>query len=120
MILDYEAIGARIREARLMKNMSQEGLAELAGLSTTHMSHIENGSTKVSLPSLVKVANALNVTLDELVCDSIVKGNAVFESELANTISDCDELEIRIISDMAKALKTSVRNRLKNYPVQHA
>jgi hypothetical protein len=36
----------------------------------------------------------------------------VFEGELARTISDCDELEIRVITDMAKTLKTSMRRRL--------
>lgn len=116
MILNYEAIGTRIKDARLNQNMSQERLAELAGLSTTHTSHVENGNTKVSLPSLVKIANALGVSLDELVCDSINKSKAVFEGELAKTIDDCSELEIRVISDMAKALKTSMRERIKTTP----
>ena len=114
MILNYEAIGARVKDARSMQNMSQERLAELAGLSITHTSHVETGNTKVSLPSLLKIANALGVSLDELVCDSIVKGQAVFEGELARTVSDCSELEIRVITDMAKALKTSMRERLKD------
>jgi transcriptional regulator with XRE-family HTH domain len=113
MILNYKAIGARIKDARSMQNMSQERLAELAGLSTTHTSHVETGNTKVSLPSLVKIANALGVSLDELVCDSLIKGQVVFEGELARTISDCNELEIRVISDVAKALKTSMRERIK-------
>lgn len=86
MVLDYAAIGARIREARSVKDMSQERLAELAGLSTTHTSHIETGNTRVSIPSLIKITNALGVSLDEL--------------------------EIRVISDMAKTLKTSMRWRL--------
>ncbi|MEW9125141.1 MAG: helix-turn-helix transcriptional regulator [Thermotaleaceae bacterium] len=114
MILNYEAIGMRVREARLTQNMSQERLAELAGLSTTHTSHIETGNTKVSLPSLVKLANVLRVTLDELVCDSIIKSKAVFEGELAKTISDCNEVEIRIISDVAKTLKESMRERIRD------
>ncbi|MGF7145069.1 transcriptional regulator with XRE-family HTH domain [Anaerotaenia torta] len=115
MVLDYGAIGARIKEARFRRdNMSQERLAELAGLSTTHTSHIETGNTKVSLPALVKIANALGVSLDELVCDSIIKAKAVFQGELARTIDDCDELEIRVIADMAKTLKTSMRRRLEN------
>lgn len=112
MNLDYKAIGVRIKDARSMQEMSQERLAELAGLSTTHTSHIETGNTKVSLPTLIKIANVLGCSLDELVCDSIIKAKAVFEGELARTISDCDELEIRVIADMAKALKTSMRGRL--------
>ena len=114
MKLDYKAIGLRIKSARAAMNISQERLAELAGLSITHTSHIETGNTKVSLPALVQIANALGVSLDELVCDSILKSKAVFENEIAKIIDDCDEKEIRVVADMAKALKTSIRERLKD------
>lgn len=112
-MLDYKAIGLRIKDARSLRNMSQERLAELAGLSTTHTSHIETGNTKVSLPALVRIANALNVSLDELVCDSLLKAKAVFEGEIARAVDDCDEKEIRVIADIAKALKISMRERIR-------
>lgn len=111
MELDYKAIGVRIKSARAKINMSQERLAELAGLSITHTSHIETGNTKVSLPALVQIANALSFSLDDLVCDSIVKAKDVFENEIAQQVKDCNEYEIRIISDTIKALKESLRKR---------
>ena len=49
-ILDYYKIGQRIRKFRKAYNLSQEQLAEKVGISTTHMSHIETGNTKLSLP----------------------------------------------------------------------
>ena len=113
MDLDYKAIGKRIREVRSAQDMGQDRLADLAGLSITHTSHIETGNTKVSLPALVQIANVLDVSLDELVCDNILKAKAVFEDEIARIINDCDEREIRVIADMAKALKISMRARLK-------
>ncbi len=111
MELDYKAIGVRIKSARAKINMSQERLAELAGLSITHTSHIETGNTKVSLPALVQIANALSFSLDDLVCDSIVKAKDVFENEIIQQVKDCNEYEIRIISDTIKALKESLRKR---------
>ena len=64
--LDYEAIGQRIRKHRKMNNLSQEELSEKIGISPTHMSHIETGGTKLSLPVLVEIAKVLNVTTDAL------------------------------------------------------
>ena len=42
--MDYTAIGKRIRAQRLKLNLSQEELAEMAGISTVHMSHIESAT----------------------------------------------------------------------------
>ena len=53
--MDYIQIGRRIRNIRKSKNMTQEKLAEIVDISLTHMSHIETGSTKLSLPVLADV-----------------------------------------------------------------
>lgn len=111
MRLDYDGIGMRIKTERTRQKMSQERLAEYAELSIAHTSHIETGNTKVSLPSLVKIANALGTTLDALVCDSIDKAKVVYENEIMLEIKDCTEREIRIIADTMKALKASLRKR---------
>ena len=111
MELNYVDIGLRIKNERLRQNISQERLAEMAELSTTHTSHIETGNTKVSLPSLMKIANALKVSMDELLCDSIIKEKDVFENDITREAKDCDEQEIRIIADTLKALKATLRKR---------
>jgi len=112
MELDYKAIGIRIKEERLRQNMSQERLAEKADLSMTHTSHIETGNTKLSLPALHKVAWALGVSMDELACDSIPKAKDIYEGEIFRETEDCDETEIRVIADMIRSLKASLRKRI--------
>ena len=109
MVLDYKAIGQRIRIARIKANISQELLAERAGLSVSHMSNIETGTTKVSITSLVNIANALNVTLDDLMCDNVVRAKVQFERDIAELLDDCDEYEIRIIKEVAEATKNALR-----------
>jgi len=64
--VNYKEIGQRIRKYRKQMNLSQEELAEKIGISTTHMSHIETGSTKLSLPVLVELAENLKVKTDYL------------------------------------------------------
>ena len=58
MELDYKAIGKRIKIARIQKDMTQEKLAEAIELSPTHLSNIERGCGKISLTTLVHIANA--------------------------------------------------------------
>ena len=57
--MDYYMIGQKIRKFRKSCGLSQEQLAEEVGISTTHLSHIETGNTKLSLPVFFKIASAL-------------------------------------------------------------
>ena len=116
MELDYKAIGKRIKIARIKADMTQEQLSEKAEISPTHMSNIETGTTKVSLTTMVALTNALNVTMDDLLCDSVIHAKAQFEQDLSDLLADCDEYEIRIMKDVMETLKTTLRRgaRLRN------
>lgn len=111
MEINYQDIGKRIRLARINKNYTQDMLAELVNLSTPHMSHIESGKTKLSLPTLVRIANALSCTVDQLLCDNLENAKVLFENEILLETKDCTEEEIKIIADMVKSLKKSLRKR---------
>ena len=95
MELDYNAIGKRIKIARIQSDMTQEKLAEAVDMSPTHLSNIERGNGKVSLAALVNIANVLSVTMDVLLCDNIVKCKPEFEKDIQKLLDDCDEYEIR-------------------------
>lgn len=109
MDLDYKAIGKRIKIARIKADMTQERLAEAVGLSPTHLSNFETGTTRVSLNAIVSLANALSVTVDDLLCDSVIQSKPQFEQDIAAILEDCDEYEIRMVKDMAQALKDTLR-----------
>jgi transcriptional regulator with XRE-family HTH domain len=61
-----EKFGDRVRHLRKARNLSQEQLAELAGLHFTYISGIENGARNVSLNNIGKLAEALKVSIEEL------------------------------------------------------
>lgn len=109
MDLDYKGIGKRVRIARIRAELTQEQLAERADLSATHMSNIETGNSKLSLPMLVALANALGVSADELLCDSVVHSGEFFCREIQDTVSDCDDYEMRMLSQLLKAAKEVMR-----------
>ena len=60
---DYKSIGARIRTVRLEKKLTQEQLAEAAGVGVTHIRHIETGNSVPSLQVIVDIINAMVVSL---------------------------------------------------------
>ena len=71
--LNYQALGLKIREVRKSRNLSQEKLSELVGISPNYLSRVEtNNGGIVSLPTLVKISNILNVSMDYLLSDSLV------------------------------------------------
>lgn len=55
-------LGKTIREMRVNLGLSQERLAELAGLHWTYIGGIERGERNVSLMNIVKIAKALKTT----------------------------------------------------------
>lgn len=59
------AFGLRVKELRLEKGLSQEKLANLAGVDRTYMTQVENGSRNLSIQNIKKICNALEITLGQ-------------------------------------------------------
>lgn len=112
--LDYTAIGQRVRTARKRKGLQQAELAYLVGVSTTHMSHIETGETKMSLPTIVKIANALCVSVDALLCDNLEFARHVYDKEIAKELEDCDDEEMRAIREIIHAVKKPLQRHRRS------
>ena len=58
--------GSKLRKVREQKGISQEKLAELAGLHRTYVSSVERGQRNISLVNIEKLAVALGVTMGKL------------------------------------------------------
>ena len=69
--MDAIAVGRRIKAAREVKHMTQEKLAETIDLSTDHISVIERGVKVPRLDTFVAIANALEVSADDLLIDVV-------------------------------------------------
>ena len=111
MKLDYTELGKRIKKLRQEKDIPQHQIAEEVGIEPSNISHIERAVTKPSLATLVGIANALGVTLDDLVCDSLPAERYVFYGEAVDTLKDCNPYELRVLIDSLKALKETLRAR---------
>ncbi len=60
------SLGKAIRGLRLETGLSQEALADDAGIDRSYMGGIERGEHNVALVNLVKIAQALEITTAEL------------------------------------------------------
>lgn len=105
--MDYFKIGQKIRKFRKVRGLSQEELAERINISTTHMSHIETGNTKLSLSVFVDIANALEIRTDDLLDDREAAASSYID-EIASVLEHCSPKEARVIVDVVKATKTSI------------
>ena len=110
--MDYYEIGQRIRKIRKAHGLSQESLAERVGISNTHMSHIETGNTKLSLPVLVALADALDVCTDDFFHKRSTFVRSASIDAIIQILNACTTLQIKIIEDILKATKTSLDQHL--------
>ena len=114
--MNYYEIGQRIRKIRKAHGLSQEELAEKIGIlaemvniSTVHMSHIETGNTKLSLPVLVSIASVLEVQTDDLLFEQVNASRSNALNEIAGSLDNCSSQELKIIQDIVRATKTALQ-----------
>jgi len=111
MDINYNAIGERIKAYRNKLNITQAQLGEQSGVEPSNISHIERGATKVSLPTLIKIANTLGVSLDDLVYDNLSKNQHISVKDLNEILSDCNDSELKTLVEMVKSTKKILRNK---------
>ena len=88
--LDFEHIGKKIREVRLAKGLTQEYIANIADVNTSHISNIENNRVKISLPTLVHICNALDVTIDYILASEYTVTSPL-DNEILKALHNCSE-----------------------------
>ena len=109
MTIDYKDIGQRIKEKRIAKGFTQEQLSEMVEIGPSHMSHIESGSTVPSFEVFVSIVNALGCSADELLCREVAAAKPLLNSWLSELVADCDNTEIKILSDILVTAKQTLR-----------
>jgi len=108
MKLDYKEIGQNIRRRRREKGLLQKALAEKVNISDQHMSHIENGSTQLSLPTLVAIANVLEVDCNTLLGQTLSRSQStILQQELEKILESTggDEKKLRLRVELCRLLE---------------
>ena len=79
--MDYKKLSMRVRQQRVMCQLTQEQLAEKAGVSNSFIGHIERGEKKASVETVVALCNAMDISPSVLLQDSL--SDAVIQSQLS-------------------------------------
>lgn len=66
---DYAALGVRARQRRNALKLTQGEVAASMGVSTSFIGHIERGEKRASIETIIRLAAALDMTLDKLLLD---------------------------------------------------
>ena len=96
-------LGNRIREARERRHLTQEKLSEIVDISPTHMSVLERGVKGMKLSTFIKIANALDVSADELLQDELTHETQLHSIILYELIDEVPVVEQRKLVHMIKA-----------------
>lgn len=101
---NMKAVGTRIRKAREARNLTQEQLAEIVGLSPSHMSVIERGVKGPRLETFIEIVNALDTTSDSLLLDVLDNSMQIEATELSELIGKLPPKEQRKILKVVSVL----------------
>ena len=106
--MDTKYIGRRIKVARERKGLTQEQLAEMVDLSPMHMSVLERGVKPPKLETLIRIANALDVTADILLQDLLDNHLDAVDSEARRLISQLSsEDQLRVLEALKGFVEAS-------------
>ena len=97
-MINFKALGKRIKKARKGQNLTQERLAEILDVTTEHISRIETGAFRPSLILIEQISAVLEVDEAE-----IMFGNKAEEDEvkdLMNKIFSMDKKKRHAVERM--------------------
>ncbi|MFA5105299.1 MAG: helix-turn-helix transcriptional regulator [Candidatus Margulisiibacteriota bacterium] len=97
-------LGARIKELRKGRNLSQYQLSEKIDIDPKHLSRIEVGNSFPSLDTLENIAKSLGVEMKDLFeFEHEVKGKEL-KDKIKKLLDEADEAKLRLILKVSRAL----------------
>ena len=106
--MDYSSIGKRIKLERNRLELTQAELAEKANITTAFVGQIERGETKLSLETLVNIANSLDVSIDYILRENVPLNSSSVIHEMLLLLKNRPIKDIKLLIDLAKALFESL------------
>lgn len=103
-MVNYAAIGQRVKEYRIKAHLTQSELAEALDVSTGYISQVECGYTQVSLNRLDSIASIIDTKIENLISDlsdKEYKENLILEIT-NNWTTEQSELLFNIVKNMDK------------------
>jgi len=97
-----KSFGARIKEIRELRNLSQEALAELVNMESRHISRIETGKSFTTLENIAKIADVLNVNMNDLFLFEHKKNKEYLVKEINEYLKNASTEKIELVYKLVK------------------
>lgn len=107
--IDYAKIGERIKAIRLKKGISQQKLADRIGVTQSAVSHLEIGMRGLHLEPIIQIANAFEISVDELLGSSVKISIDKYDSMAKEMLDDCSKQEREFLLKGIKHIKGDFR-----------
>ena len=101
---DKKLLGRKIKEIRKSKGITQERLAELIEMEPNSISVIESGRNFPTLTSLIKIANALNVSLPDFFSYDYLNDKKELKKLIVEKIEMLSEEQLRYLFKYLKSV----------------
>ena len=102
--IDYRELGKRIRTERRKQDLTQEKLAEMADISDSFLGHIERGGRTLSIETLAKIANSLNLSIEYIVCGEFNYQPGMLPAEVLDALNRMSVSQRRVFLNIMKTL----------------
>ena len=97
--VNYILLGQRIKQCRLKQKMTYKDLSDLCNISTKTLQNIESANSKISTANLVNLSNALNVSIDYLLADSLKNKSAAVRFKMGELLEHLSQKERNVITE---------------------
>lgn len=111
---ELQALGQRIRAVRTERGMSQAELAEKANIGLPHVSDIERGKAHIKVLTFARIAEALQISADELLRINTPTVKSLYQSELAELLNDCSPTEMESLLQVVRQVKSAFQANQNN------
>ncbi len=92
-----QMIGARIKELRSKKGITQERLSELMDINPKYLSSIERGKENPTLHTLLKLSESLNVDMGDIFGFIQVEDSKGRKKKIIEVLNETDDEQLRVI-----------------------
>lgn len=111
--IDWQHIGCKVSDMRRSRNMTQQKLAELTGLSDVYIGYLEQGKRHGPMKTYIQIVNVLGYSMDDLLEEYITKKLLLSPADAKLLTIDCSPEEQDLV-------RTLIREMMAFFRRQHA
>ena len=111
--IDFKEVGKRICSARKKQGLTQEKASEMAFITSQYWCLIESGRNRASICTYKRIADILNITLDDIFYDDATNLRIYKAFSKESMFNDCDDREKAILSETMVLMRDMLRRILQ-------